>query len=95
MAKMNWSKVQRHCKDDAYCRKVDYETRFLDDNIATSDKPSKKKKTNKGALNTQAMKLASQLYHRMLNEPDFKDDDKQQLWQMAVAFAKARLGITK
>lgn len=99
MARFNWSKVQRHCRTDAWLRSVDYQERFKEDDVGGNGKPvmlrlrRRKHKKSSGNLHNEAMKLASKLYQRLQSEPDFKNEDKKTLWAMAVESAKQKFGI--
>lgn len=75
-----------HVKKSKKKRKNKIKITLLD-----NKKPKPKKPASSNDFNIRAMKLASILYKRMLAEPDFADEDKKVLWELAQQEAKAKL----
>ena len=96
MSKMNWNKARWDKQTESLYRQADHRARhtyvpFVD--IEVIPTKHKQKKNHKQALHTQAMKLASRLYHTMLSQPDFMNDNKKELWGLAVSEAKKKFGL--
>lgn len=95
--KLNWDRHQRRSKLDEYFRSTDNRVRFGHSLIEKQEKEAQewllKHPDNKQAQNTQAMQLASKLYKKLQTDPLFRDDDKTELWQIAVKAAKRKIGL--
>ena len=88
MAKMNWGKTQHQSKMDKYYREVDCYAR------AKRTKQQTGPALDKNERHNRVMKLASRLYQRMKEEPDFAKINKKKLWEMAQEEAKRFCGCT-
>lgn len=100
MSKMNWAKAQQQTKADKAHRSGDCY------NKTKNKKPGKGARRNhtrrhnealaKGRarqkLNTEIMQLASKLYIRLSNEPDFAGESDAKLWDLALQTTRQVMG---
>lgn len=98
-SKFNWDRHSRRQKMDEYFRSTDNRVRFGYNLLEKQEKEANKwldrhpEHNQKQDLHTKAMKMASQLYKRLQTDPDFRDDDKTELWQLALKTAKQKIGL--
>lgn len=95
--KLNWDRHHKRNKLDEYFRSTDNRVRFGHNLIEKQEKEAQewliKHPDTKHARNTQALQLASKLYKKLQTDPLFKDDDKTELWQLALKTAKRKIGL--
>lgn len=95
--KLNWDRHQRRSKLDEYFRSTDNRVRAGYNLIHKQEVEANewliKHPDTKQAQNTKALQLASKLYKKLQTDPMFKDDDKTELWQIALKAAKRKVGL--
>ena len=92
--KLNWDRHQRRNKLDEYFRSTDNRVRFGHSLIEKQEKEAAEwlklhpDHNVKQVKNEKMLKLASKLYKTLQTQPDFRDTDKTELWELALAEAK-------
>ena len=95
--KINWERHRSRAQMDAYFRSTDNRVRFGHDLTAKQEKEVRewdKKHPDhnpKQKKHIAAIKLASKLYKVLKTDPMFVNDNKTELWQMALTEAKKKV----
>lgn len=98
-SKLNWSRAQQRQNLDEYFRSTDNRVRF---GRKLNEKQEKEAAewlklhpdhNIKQVKNEKMLKLASKLYKTLQTQPDFRDTNKTELWELALTEAKRKIGL--
>lgn len=95
--KINWERHRSRQQMDAYFRSTDWRVRFGHDLTAKQEKDIREwdkkhpEHNVKQQKHIKAIKLASKLYKVLKTDPLFVNDNKTELWQMALTEAKKKI----